>query len=109
MVITLFQPFMGLQNFLLSFELGIKREDRIRDTILYLVDRVAWPSFYLELSKSIEIWNELMNNEENLRPILDKWISRDDIITTLCCHVIDFSNEQVESTFDQATDVLDSD
>ena len=77
----------------LHVELGIKHEDRIKDTILYLEDRVGWPSFYLELSKSIEIWNELMNNEATLRLILDRWISRDDIITTLCCHVIYFSNE----------------
>lgn len=90
-------------------ELCIKHEDRIRYTILYLVDRIGWPSFNLELSKLIEIWNEMLNNEASLRPILDKWSSREDIITTLCCHVIIFSNEQVERTFDKVNDLSEFD
>ena len=90
-------------------ELVIKHEHRIRDTILYLVDRFGWPLFYLELSNLVEIQKDLMNNEPNLRPILDKWISRSDIATTLYCHVTDFSNEWVERTFDQATDLSEFD
>ena len=35
----------------LHVELGMKHEDKIKDTILDLVERVGWPSFYLEFSK----------------------------------------------------------
>ena len=74
----------------LHVELGIKHENRIRDIILYLVDKIGWPLFYLQLSKLIEMWNEMIINEATLRPILNKWISRNDTITTFCFHIIDF-------------------
>ena len=69
---------------------------KLRNTIMYLVDRVGWPAFYEKLSKVMDIWNELKNNEDILKAIVKKWNNRDSDVTILCCSVISLSCEQVE-------------
>ena len=87
-------------------ELGVQYENKIRDTIMYLVDRVGWPTFYLQLSKLIDVQNELTNNEATLRPITNKWISKDSDVTILCS-IISLSCELIDKTFDLTNSLFD--
>ena len=47
--------------------LTIKFKDKLRDNILYLIDRIEWPMFYEELSKVVNILSELRSNQTTLR------------------------------------------
>ena len=80
----------------LHVELGVQYENKLRDSIMYLVDTIGWLAFYEQLSKLMDIWNELKNNEATLKPIVKKWNSRDNDVTILCCSVISLSCEQIE-------------
>ena len=40
---------------------------------------------------------------------MNKWIIREDDITTLCFTIIDKTNDQIEKTYDQASDLLSFD
>ena len=61
----------------LHVELNVQYEDKIKNTIKYLIDKIAWPTFYEQLSKLMDIWKELKNNEVTLKPIVNKWNNRD--------------------------------
>ena len=39
----------------LHVELGVQYENKLRDFIMYLVDKIGWPVFYEQLSKLINI------------------------------------------------------
>ena len=60
-----------------QINLTIKFEDKIRDTILYLIDKIEWPTFHGELSKVVSILSELRNNQTIVRQIFDKWERRE--------------------------------
>ena len=55
----------------------IKFEDKLRDTILYLINRIEWPTFYEEISKVVSILSELRKNQTDIRKILDRWVKRE--------------------------------
>ena len=70
------------------------------------MDRINWALFYFEMSKLVDIWKGLENNDVTLRQILRKWISREDGITALCFTIIDKIDNQIEKTYDQASNLL---
>lgn len=57
----------------LHVELDIQYEDRSRKAIMYLVDKIGWPTFYDQLAKIINIWEELKGSDDALKPIVYKW------------------------------------
>ena len=63
-------------------------ENNLRDTIMYLIDRVEWPTFYTELSKFVDLLENFKNNEALVRKILDRWIKREQEPSILCIEVI---------------------
>lgn len=93
----------------LHVELDIQYEVRLRKAIMCLVDKIGWPTFYEQLEKTINIWNELKGSEDSLKPIVNKWNNRDKDVTLLCFLVINLSCEQIERTFDLTNDLFDFD
>lgn len=81
-------------------EFGVQYENKLRDSIMYPIGRIGWLAFYEQLSKLMDIWNELKNNEATLKPIVKKRNIRDNYVTILCCSVISLSCEQIKKTFD---------
>lgn len=55
------------------------------------------------------MWKEFDSNEITLKYILNIWISKEDDITTLCVSIIDKFDDQIEKTYDQASDLLNFD
>ena len=51
-------------------------EDKLRKALMYLVDKIEWPLFYDKLARIIKIWEEMKENEETLKPIVNKWGKR---------------------------------
>lgn len=58
---------------------------------MYLVDKIGWPIFYEQLSRLMNIWNELKINEVSLNLIVNKWDNRDRDVTLLCFSIISLS------------------
>ena len=48
-------------------DVAIKFEEKIKDTILFLINRIERPIFYKDLVKIINILNELRNSESTIR------------------------------------------
>ena len=63
-------------------------ENKLRDTIMYMIDKVEWPTFYIELSKFSDLLEKIKNNEATVRTILDRWIRREQELRILCIEVI---------------------
>ena len=60
----------------------------MRDTVIYLVDRVEWPTFYLELSKFANVFKKLRDNEMTVSEILDRWTKREYELSIMCTEVV---------------------
>ena len=56
----------------LHVELNIQYEDKLRKSLMYLVENIEWPLFYDQLARVVNIWGELKENEEVLMPIVNK-------------------------------------
>lgn len=56
----------------LHVELDIQYENRLRKSIIYLVNRISWPIFYEQLEKILHIWDELKGSDDSLKPIVNK-------------------------------------
>ena len=67
---------------------AINFEDKMRDTIMYLIDRVEWSTFYIELSKFVEIIKNLKENEAIVRTILARWIQWEQELSILCTKLV---------------------
>ena len=39
---------------------------------MYLAEKIEWPLFYDQLARVVNIWEELKENEEALKPIVNK-------------------------------------
>ena len=75
--------------------------NKLRDTINYLLDRVDWPSFYIEVNKFANILKGLRDNEPKVRPILDRWVRREHELTVLCTEVVSLpSVSKIDEVFD---------
>ena len=55
----------------------INFENKRRDTITYLLNRVDWPTFYTEITKLADILKGLRDNEPIVRVIFDRWVKRE--------------------------------
>ena len=83
-------------------DVAIKFEDKLTNTIFFLIDIIEWPTFYEELSKIVNILNELRNSEVVIRQILDRWIKREQEVVAMCIEVIDLPvTSRIENIFDQ--------
>ena len=57
---------------------------------MYLIERVEWTTFYIELSKFSEILKILKENNTIVRAILDRWIRSEQELSILCTEVVGF-------------------
>jgi hypothetical protein len=80
----------------LHVELDVQHEDRLRKVIIYLIDKIDWPSFYEKLTKTINIWDDIKENDEALKPIFNKWSKRSKEVTFLCFSIISLSYQHIE-------------
>ena len=51
-------------------ELNNYYEDKIRQGIMYLIDRIEWPTFFDQLARIAEIRDELNRDEDRLKPVV---------------------------------------
>ena len=51
-------------------------ENKLRDTLKYLIDRVEWPTFCIELSKFANLLQKLKYNEAIVRTIWTNGLKR---------------------------------
>ena len=74
---------------------------------MYLADKIEWPLFYDQLARIINVWEELKEKDEALKPIVNKWgkTRRRKDVTFLCYSVIRSSHDQIEKTYDIVTDL----
>lgn len=56
-------------------------------------DKIDWPTFFEQLVKIIDMWNEIKGGEDDLKPIMSKWGGKDKDVTLLCVLVISLSCE----------------
>ena len=54
-----------------QIKVAMNFENKLRSTVMYLIDRVEWPTFYIELSKFSDILKKL---RDDVREILNRWI-----------------------------------
>ena len=77
---------------------------------MYLGDKIEWPLFYDQLARVINIWEELKESDEALKPIVNKLGKKKrKEMTFLCYFVIRSLHDQIERTYDIVTDLLDFD
>ena len=67
---------------------------------MYLMDRLEWPTFFDQLARIIAIRDELKRDEVKCRPLVQKWIERNNDITAMCIFVIQLPCHQIEKIFD---------
>ena len=80
---------------------AINFEGKLRDTIVYLIDRVEWKTYYIELSKLSDILKRLKENETTIREILDRWIRQEQELSILCTKVVGLPFvSKIEDVFD---------
>ena len=83
----------------MHIELNNKYEEKFRQAIMYLVDRIEWQAFYDQLARIVAIWDEIKGDEDKLKPIVQKWSERNNGITTMCISVIQLPCHQIENIF----------
>ena len=59
-----------------QIKVAIYFENKLKDTVMYLIDRVDWPTFYTEISKFADIFKKLRDDESKIRIVLDRWNRR---------------------------------
>ena len=90
-----------------QIRVAINFENKLRDTVMYLIDRVDWLTFYTEISKFADILKKLRDDESTIRTILDRWIRREQDLNILCTEVVGFPVvSRIEEVFDQVLDLL---
>ena len=72
---------------------------------MYLVDKIERLVFYEQLTRIINIWEEMKANEDTLKPIVNKWGKRRKEITFFFYFVIRSSHDHIEKIFDVANDL----
>ena len=78
----------------------------MREALTYLADKIEWTLVYDQLARVVNIWNELKENEEVLKPIVNKQgkkIRKE--VTFLCYSIIRSSHDQIERTYDIVTNL----
>ena len=46
-----------------QINVALNFENKLRDTIMYLIDKVEWPTFYIEVSKFADIFKKGIMNQ----------------------------------------------
>ena len=63
-----------------------------------------------KLTKVINTWEELKENDDVLKPIVNKWSRRNKEVTILCFSIIILSYKHIEkNTYDLKNDISESD
>ena len=95
----------------LHVELNVQYEDKLRKALTYLANKIEWPLVYDQLARVVNIWEELKENKEVLKSIVNKWGKkrRRKEVTFLCYSFIRSSHDQIERTYDIVTDFPDFD
>ena len=52
----------------------INFENKLQDTINYLLNRWDWPTFYTEVNRLVDILKGLRDSEPIVSVILDRWV-----------------------------------
>ena len=60
-----------------QIRVAINFENKLKDTLTYLIDRADWPTFYTKITKFANSLKRLRDNEPMIRTILDRWIRRE--------------------------------
>ena len=81
-------------------ELQDQYEDKLRQGIMYMIDRIEWPAFFDLLERLIIIRDELKGNEDKFIPLVQRWKKRSKDITDMCISVIQPTCCQVDKIFD---------
>ena len=90
-------------------ELVNQHEEKLRQGIMYLIDRIEWPTFFDQLLKISTIRDELKQNKAIFRPIVQKWTERSVDITAMCISIIHLKYHQIEGIFDLLNKLQDFD
>ena len=84
-----------------QIKVAINFENKLRDIVMYLIDKVEWPNFYLELSKFANILKKLKDDEPTINAILNRWAKREQELSILCIEVVGLSEvSKIENVFD---------
>ena len=71
------------------------------------MDRVEFPTFYIELSKFTNILKRLKENETTIRAILDRWIRQEQELSIICTEVVGLPFvSKIKDVFDQVFDLV---
>ena len=62
---------------------------------MYLVNKIDWPTFYEKLTKVVNTREELKENDDSLKKIVNKWSRRNKNVTLLCFSVTSLSYEYI--------------
>ena len=73
-------------------------EEKLRQGIMYMVDRVEWSSFYDFLVGIVAARDELKRKEVAFKPLVQKWMERNSDITLMC---ISINHNETEISFIQ--------
>ena len=75
----------------LHVELNNQYEEKLRQSVMYLVEKIEWPSFFDLLVGVAAIRDELKRNEAIFKPLVQKQIERNSDITIMCIFIIQLS------------------
>ena len=68
---------------------------------MYLIARVEWPTFYLELSKFVDVLKRLKHDESTINAILSRLTKREQEMSILCIEVVGLPKvSRIEKFFD---------
>ena len=81
-------------------ELQNQYEGKLRQGIMYMIDRIEWPAFFDLLENLIIIRDELKGNEDKFIPLVQRWTKRSKDITNMCISVIQPTCHQVDKIFE---------
>lgn len=81
-------------------ELNNQYEEKLRQGITYLIDKIEWPTFFDQLARISAIKDELKINESIFKPIVQKWTERNEDITAMCISIIQQIYHHIEEIFD---------
>jgi len=93
----------------LHVELDVQYEDRLRKYIIYLIDKIDWPTLYEQLEKVINTWEELKACDDALKLVVNKLSKRNENVTLLCFFVISLSCEHIEKAYYCTSDLAEFD
>lgn len=84
----------------MHIELNNQYEEKLRQVVMFLVDRIEQPKFYDQLGIIVATWDEINGDEDKLRSNLQKWSDRNNDITIMCIYVFQLPRHQIEKIFE---------